>query len=535
MGPSPTSTSIRQLPRALAATLTVVGVPIAVVSLLRASGAVSSGLALVAAGTGLSLAVSYLGALVWAARPGADDTVFGDLMLWGWLRRRRQERQVSSAAALLGLRGDSANERPARLSPKRRERLLALLAAALEARDPITHGHSRRVARHAAAIAKRMGLPRDEVARIRTAAAVHDVGKIETPIEIVNKPGALSAEEFEVIKRHPVAGARIVSQLGDEALTGIVRHHHERLDGRGYPDGLAGEEIPVGARVIAVADTFDTLTSTRPYRSARRHKEALGLLAAEAGAQLDPDAVRAFRRYYSGFRPIALWATLLNSPRQAIALLGEQLRFGGVTLATKATVTTVAAVAAGTVATGPIQPVTTATADSGAGSRTAAVATGQPSALLVAAPGDSVRGAAGGARNGSGQGTVQRSTAASGARLTTEAQPSAVDASGSGGGGTGSGAGGNRKPSPESTASPPRGDGGSTSPTDSANSLVDRPITSPVDKTREVVTAATTPVTSTVNTTVDAVDTVADDTVNTVNSTVDSTVRSVTDRLRIGH
>ena len=199
-----------------------------------------------------------------------------------------------------------------------------------------------------------MGLPRAQVARIRTAATVHDVGKVETPDEIVNKPGALSEEEFAVVKRHPVDGARMVAGLKDEELTRIVRHHHERLDGMGYPDGLAGEEIPVGARVIAVADTFDAITSTRPYRAARRHREALELLAAEAGTQLDPDAVRAFRRYYSGLRPVALWALFLHGPRQLLTVLGEQVRFGGVAMAAQATTVAVATVAAGSLAVGAL-------------------------------------------------------------------------------------------------------------------------------------------------------------------------------------
>jgi hypothetical protein len=119
----------------------------------------------------------------------------------------------------------------------------------------------------------------------------------------------------------------------------IVRHHHERLDGAGYPDGLSGDRIPLGARIIAVADTFDAITSTRPYRSALRHKVALALLAEEAGSQLDPDAVRAFRSYYSGHRPVAAWALALNGPRQLLAsLVGEAKLAGTVTAATLATV-----------------------------------------------------------------------------------------------------------------------------------------------------------------------------------------------------
>ena len=173
------------------------------------------------------------------------------------------------------------------------------VAAGLEALMPGTGGHCRRVSSYAAGVAKQLGLPSEQVARIRRAGAIHDIGKIETPTEIVNKPGPLSEEERAVVQKHSAVGARMVEGLGDRKLTAIVRHHHERLDGTGYPDRLAGEEIPLGARIIAVADTFDAVTSTRAYRPARNHREALALLDAEAGTQLDPDVVSAFHRYYS--------------------------------------------------------------------------------------------------------------------------------------------------------------------------------------------------------------------------------------------
>ncbi len=176
---------------------------------------------------------------------------------------------------------------------------LARLAAELEVRVPGSAGHSRRVGASAAATAKRMGLATEQVVRIRRAAELHDIGKVETPAEIVNRPGPLSAEEHAVVRRHAEDGARIVAGLGDPELAAIVRHHHERFDGAGYPDGLSGEEIPLGARIVAVADTFDALASDRPYRPAKQAREALELIEAEAGAQLDPAAVEAFRGRYS--------------------------------------------------------------------------------------------------------------------------------------------------------------------------------------------------------------------------------------------
>ena len=168
-------------------------------------------------------------------------------------------------------------------------------------------------------IARGMGLPSEEVARVRAAAAVHDVGKLRTPKEILNKPGRLTNEEFDAIKRHSVDGAEMVAPLGDPALTVIVRHHHERLDGAGYPDHLAGDQIPLGARIVAVADTFDAVTSTRAYRGAARHREAIAILRHEAGTQLDPAAVRAFLSYYSGNRPALMWAMTVAGTRRVVS------------------------------------------------------------------------------------------------------------------------------------------------------------------------------------------------------------------------
>jgi putative nucleotidyltransferase with HDIG domain len=170
-------------------------------------------------------------------------------------------------------------------------------------------GHMRRVARYAAGTARHLGLPREEVERVRRAAAVHDIGKLETPAAIINKPAALSDEEIAAIRRHAVAGERIIARLGDPELAAIVRHHHERVDGGGYPDGLAGDEIPLGARIVATADTFDAITSERAYRSARSHREALELIDAEAGTQLDPEVVAAFHGYYAS--PLAAFLRAL--------------------------------------------------------------------------------------------------------------------------------------------------------------------------------------------------------------------------------
>jgi len=213
------------------------------------------------------------------------------------------ERQLAAALQLLRGAGGTND-----LSRGRRAELLTELAAELESRDPWTHGHSRRVARHATMIASRMGLPERQVRLVRAAAELHDVGKINTPRAVLHKPGRLTDIELGLIELHPVDGAEIVSTLGDPELTAIVRHHHERLDGSGYPDRLQDSEIPLGARIIAVADTFDAITSTRPYRPARTVRQALEILDQESGVRLDPVGVDAFRAGYDERQARPLWS-----------------------------------------------------------------------------------------------------------------------------------------------------------------------------------------------------------------------------------
>jgi HD-GYP domain-containing protein (c-di-GMP phosphodiesterase class II) len=162
------------------------------------------------------------------------------------------------------------------------------LANALEAKDPYTRGHSERVARLARRIALEAGLERAAAETIAQAGLLHDLGKIGVPEGVLRKPGPLSEDEWEILRRHPVTSAQIVAPLEffDEGAV-IVRHHHERWDGSGYPDGLRGEGIPLGARIVAVADVYDALTSDRPYRPRLSHGEALERLLTEAGRTLD--------------------------------------------------------------------------------------------------------------------------------------------------------------------------------------------------------------------------------------------------------
>jgi response regulator RpfG family c-di-GMP phosphodiesterase len=169
------------------------------------------------------------------------------------------------------------------------------LALALDAKDRYTAGHSESVQQYSVRIAQRLSLTQEEIATIERAGALHDIGKIGIPDAIINKPGRLTPEEFEKIKEHPAIGEQMILPipfLG--SARGIIRHHHERFDGRGYPDGISGPEIERGARIMAVADTFDAMTSDRSYRKALNLEEALAELNRCRNTQFDPTAVEAF-------------------------------------------------------------------------------------------------------------------------------------------------------------------------------------------------------------------------------------------------
>jgi putative nucleotidyltransferase with HDIG domain len=325
--PAPTSTK-RYLPHAVLATVVVMVLPALAVSAIDTAGRPWLVLGTVLLAMAFSVTAASLGSAIWMRRPQSRDLVFGDLMLWGWLRRIRAERRLAHAWELL--EDGTEDGRAGALGRERRYEVLQELSALLEARDAYTHGHTRRVTRHSERIAREMGLSPEDVAKVRLAAAVHDVGKLHTPREILNKPGRLTDEEFETVKRHPGDGAEMLAETEDPAITVMVRHHHERLDGTGYPDGLAGDEIPLGARIIAVADTFDAMTSSRPYRGACKHKKALDVLTQEAGSQLDPAAVAAFRRYYSGKRSVAWSAFLVTAPQRLGTWAGGLFQGAGV-------------------------------------------------------------------------------------------------------------------------------------------------------------------------------------------------------------
>ena len=172
---------------------------------------------------------------------------------------------------------------------------LTSLALAVDAKDQFTQGHSHKVSSYAVLIAEAIGLEGAEIEEVRLGGMLHDVGKVGIVESILNKNGPLNPDEWEAMKRHVEYGAKLLEPLrGTERIREMVAHHHEFFDGSGYPEGLAGDQIPLGARIIAIADAYDTITSERTYKKARTPEEAFQELDRCGNAQFDPELVRVF-------------------------------------------------------------------------------------------------------------------------------------------------------------------------------------------------------------------------------------------------
>ncbi|MGD2113958.1 MAG: HD domain-containing protein, partial [Acidobacteriota bacterium] len=251
-----------------------------------------------AAGTGAALIAVEALDHVWA---GVGESIDRQLeiyvyllvfLLVGILLGHARERETRLLGAL---RGSNRRLR------KDLDRVVRALTGAVEAKDLYTEGHLHRVSAYALEVGRRLGLTGDALEHLRIASALHDVGKIGVPEQILNKPGPLDPDERSVIERHPEVGARILDAVeGLEAASPLVLHHQERWDGRrdgpypGYPEGLAGEGIPLGARIIAVVDAFDAMTTNRAYRRGLSVVEAVAELRSERGRQFDPRVVDVF-------------------------------------------------------------------------------------------------------------------------------------------------------------------------------------------------------------------------------------------------
>ncbi len=300
------------LPYSVAATLAVLAFPSSILfSLLLLTEPNPPVLLCSVISIALSSLASVIGARLWQKHPRSNEISFGDLMIWSYWTRRRAEARLKRGTSALGLdrRGTPVGDQS--LNRADQIRVLHDLNEALESKDPYTRGHSRRVERHVFRMANTMGLSVHDIEDLRLAASLHDVGKIRVPDHILRKPGELTHQEYRVMQDHPSVGAWMLSYVGNQDVIEAVRYHHERWDGRGYPDGVAGTDIPLFARMIAVADTFDAITSTRPYRAKAARDDGLKELKKAAGSQLDPMCVEAFTSSLPDPVPVAALLFLL--------------------------------------------------------------------------------------------------------------------------------------------------------------------------------------------------------------------------------
>jgi len=240
---------------------------------------------------------AHVGFVTAAAAPvELEDGVYGALLV-GFPEERELTAEDTARLERLARQAETAIR-----SVRQRESLsrFALetamgLTEAIESRDPYTGGHCRRLADYASIVAKELGMPGHEIEVVRLGAALHDMGKIVVPDSILKKPGSLTPEEYAIVKQHCYSGGQICKRVGFLAAAyPIVYHHHERWDGRGYPDGIKGEKVPLGARIVAVMDAYDAMTTDRPYRQAVSHEEAQSILRDGGGSQWDPAIVTLF-------------------------------------------------------------------------------------------------------------------------------------------------------------------------------------------------------------------------------------------------
>ncbi|MEA2498153.1 MAG: hypothetical protein QOH26_558 [Actinomycetota bacterium] len=277
----------------------------------------------VAAGFALIVTASVLARVIWRKTLERHRIQVVDLFVWSWARRRHVERRLYDKVAALGLLD---NLGAPQLPRRRRLELLTQLTKALESSDPYTHGHSRRVARHAYRTALTMALSPNQIETLKRAAQLHDVGKLDVPVAVMQKTSSLTPEERALMEQHSVYGAEMVSVLQDQELLAGVLHHHERWDGAGYPDGLRETEIPLAARIIAVADAFDAITSERPYRSAESRRRAIEIVRSQRGSQFDPEVTDAFLAALPRI-PMAIASLgILAIPFKALSRLLEWVR-----------------------------------------------------------------------------------------------------------------------------------------------------------------------------------------------------------------
>ena len=247
-----------------------------------------------------------------ALEAGPISSVSASVGVAAFTRTQTSQEILGQAAGALdaaraggGGRAIAADTGGGDLSPAEdgRGEVISALAMALLERDRYTGEHSESVVAMATEVARGLGLDQAEVSRVRAAALLHDIGKVAIPDDILNKPGGLNDDQWRLMREHPAIGERILRAVtGMGGVARIVRHEHESFDGSGYPDGLAGEEIPIGSRIILACDAYHAMTSDRPYRQAMSHKDAVDQLLDNAGRQFDPAVVEQLLGFLYGHR-----------------------------------------------------------------------------------------------------------------------------------------------------------------------------------------------------------------------------------------
>lgn len=293
---------------------------------------------------GLTIAAVLIGARLWELHHSSWLFSFGDLMLWNWVRRHRAEKRLVRNTRLLGFDRTGRFQGDVIVTDyKDRLELLAEIADALDGKSTFTVNHADRVEHLAHDIGEVLGLGEDRLKKLDTAAFLHDIGNIRIAEDVLRKPEELSAAEREDVESHALLGAMMAYEVVTRDVADGILHHHERWDGDGYPNGKSGEQIPLFARIIAVAEAYDAMTSTRPHRQSLSPAAALEVLVGAAGSQFDPRVVEALVMVVP--KPIALFE---KAP--VLAALRPQLRQWGLLFRRVGKVALTSAVTTGTIA-----------------------------------------------------------------------------------------------------------------------------------------------------------------------------------------
>lgn len=278
-----------------AATMGVAGVPVlAALTLLMALRPRPAIAVVLGVSLGVTLAASVVGQSIWARHPESLRFALWDLMAWNALRRMQAERRVERKVHLLGFDLEGRFAGHVRVPADQQLPIARDISKALEIKSTYSRNHSKRVERHARRIAAALVLSPEETEQLALAAALHDIGNIKISDELLRKPGRLTPEERESVEGHVLVGAAMAFTAGSSDVVAGVRHHHEHWDGTGYPSGLVGEEIPLFARIIAIAAAYSAMTSSRSYRRSFTREQALDIMRSHSGGQFDPTLVELF-------------------------------------------------------------------------------------------------------------------------------------------------------------------------------------------------------------------------------------------------